>query len=169
MMRRSHWIMGLAALALAACGQPSQQREGGPASQIENGFDDDEEEAGALPPLPQVDGPLLETPSSDFAALEPSELGVFGAPTIQEAIVPLVGSPEAHEEGASVSLTIREAGETATADIVRANIPDDSVAAGHVRIEFRREPEGWFPTNAYRRSLCRRGDVAGQWTPGLCP
>ena len=167
-MRRAHWIMAAAALALAACGQPSQQEgEAGAPAQVQSGEDD--EGVLDLPPLPQVDAPLLEAPSSEFTAVEPTELGVIGAPSIEEAIAPLIGSPETHEEGASVSLTVREAGETATADVGRANIPDDSVSAGHVRIEFRREPEGWFPTNAYRRSLCRRGEAAGQWTSGLCP
>jgi hypothetical protein len=167
MMKRAHWILLAAALALGACGQPSQrQGETGPASQVEGPTS---EEDVSLPPLPQVDAALLQASAAEFTALEPSELGVFGAPTVEEAIAPLVGSPETHEEGASVSLTVRETGETATADVVRSNIPDDSVSAGHVRVEFRREPEGWFPTNAYRRSLCRRGDVAGQWTSGLCP
>jgi hypothetical protein len=55
------------------------------------------------------------------------------------------------------------------ADLVRAGLADDSVAAGHVRIEFRREADGWYPTNAYRRSQCARGGQAGQWTTGLCP
>ena len=168
MMRRAHWIIVVAALALAACGQQSKTgEETGPSSQVEDGALD--EGAQELPPLPQVDAALLQAASSEFVAIEPTELGVIGAPTIEEAIAPLVGSPETFEEGASVSLTVREAGETATADVVRANIPDDSVSAGHVRIEFRREPEGWFPTNAYRRSLCRRGELAGQWTAGLCP
>lgn len=168
MMKGAHWIMMAAAFALAACGQQSKTGEeaGGPSTQIEDSAEAEDE---ALPPLPQVDGALLEAPSTQFAAIEPTELGVIGAPSIEEAISPLVGSPEAHEEGASVSLTIRQSGEAATADIVRSSIPDDSVSAGHVRIEFRREPEGWFPTNAYRRSLCRRGELAGQWTSGLCP
>ncbi len=167
MMRRAHWVLVAAALALAACGQQSQKGdESGPASQIEDSTVDDAEE---LPPLPQVDAALLEAPSSEFVAVEPTELGVIGAPSVEEAIAPLIGSPETFQEGASVSLTVRESGETATADVVRSNIPDDSVSAGHVRIEFRREPEGWFPTNAYRRSLCRRGELAGHWTAGLCP
>jgi hypothetical protein len=160
-------MMAAAAFALAACGQQTQQgQETSPPVQAEEGASD---EAPELAPLPQVDAVLLEAPSTTFAPLESSELGVSGAPTIEEAIDPLVGSPEAHEEGASVSLTIRESGDSAIADIVRSNIPDDSVAAGHVRVEFRREPEGWFPTNAFRRSLCRRGELAGQWTSGLCP
>jgi hypothetical protein len=167
MMRRAHWIMAAAALTLAACGQQAQKgQDSEPASQIEDAVGD---EGGALPPLPQVDAALLEAPSTDFVAVEPTELGVIAAPTIEEAISPLVASPETFEEGASVSLTVRETGDTATADIVRSNIPDDSVSAGHVRIEFRREPEGWFPTNSYRRSQCRRGELTGQWTSGLCP
>ncbi len=165
MMRR--WIVVAAALALAACGQQSQNgQEIDASSQAEDVIDDGAEE---FVPLPQVDPALLNAPSSTFLAIEPTELDVVGAPTIEAAIEPLVGSPEAHEEGASVSLTVRETGDTATADIVRADIPDDSVAAGHVRVEFHREPEGWFPTNAYRRSLCRRGELANQWTSGVCP
>lgn len=167
-MRRGHWVVLAAALALTACGQQSQKgQEAGPSSQVEDNLGD--EGADEIPPLPQVDAALLEAASGQFAAIEPTELGVIAAPTVEQAIAPLVGSPETHEEGASVSLTVREAGDAATADIVRSNIPDDSVSAGHVRIEFRREPEGWFPTNAYRRSLCRRGEMAGQWTSGLCP
>jgi hypothetical protein len=165
-MMRALIVVAAAALTLAACGQQQQTTdESGTSAPVEDTLAGEEE----LVPLPEVETPLLQTPSSEFVALEPSELGVFGAPTIQEAIDPLVGSPEAQQEGASVSLSIRESGDTATADIVQSNIPDDSVSAGHVRIEFRREPEGWFPTNAYRRSLCRRGESAGQWTSGLCP
>lgn len=167
-MRRGHWVVLAAALALAACGQQSREGEqSGPSSQIEDSLDQDE--IGEIPALPQVDAALLEAPSSQFTAIEPTELGVIAAPTIEQSIAPLVSSPETHEEGASVSLTVRETDQTATADIVRSNIPDDSVSAGHVRVEFRREPEGWFPTNAYRRSLCRRGEMSGQWTSGLCP
>jgi hypothetical protein len=168
MMKRAHWIVLASALALAACGQQSQNGgEGDASSQVEDSAIDDS--ADEFVPLPQVDPALLAAPSSAFMAIEPTELDVVGAPTIEVAIEPLVGSPEAHEEGASVSLTVRETGDTAIADIVRSDIPDDSVAAGHVRVEFRREPEGWFPTNAYRRSLCRRGELANQWTTGTCP
>lgn len=165
-MMRGLILAAAAAFALAACGQQQQKAdEPGGIAPLEDVIAEEE----ALAPLPEVDAPLLAAPASEFVALEPSELGVFGARTVQEAIDPLVGSPEAETEGASLSLSIRESGETATADIVRANLPDDSVSAGHVRIEFHREPEGWMPTNAYRRSLCRRGETAGQWTSGLCP
>lgn len=167
MIKRSHLMVVAAALALAACGQQSQNGQEVPSSQVDDSAID--EGAEEFVPLPQVDAALLNAPASAFLAIEPTELDVVGAPTIEAAIEPLVGSPEAHEEGASVSLTVRESGDTATADIVRADIPDDSVAAGHVRVEFRREPEGWFPTNAYRRSLCRRGELANQWTSGACP
>jgi hypothetical protein len=163
-MMRAWIFAAVAAFTLAACGQ-QQQKSDDPVAPIE----DVTGEEAALAPLPEVDAPLLLAPSNQFVALEPSELGVFGAPTVLEAVDPIVGSPEAQQEGSSVSLSIRESGDTATADIVRANLPDDSVSAGHVRIEFQREPEGWFPTNAYRRSLCRRGESAGQWTSGLCP
>lgn len=166
MMRRAHWIVLAAALTLSACGQQQKQDDSAASSQVEAPLEPD---TPALPPLPQVEAALLAAPASDFVAIEPSELGVFGAPTVEQAISALVGSPETQEDGASVSLTVRESGDAATADVVRSNIPDDSVSAGHVRVEFRREPEGWMPTNAYRRSLCRRGELSGQWTSGLCP
>jgi len=168
MMKGAHWIIAAAAFALAACGQePNQGQEAGPSSQVEEGAG--EGAVAELPPLPEVDATLLAAVASDFAPIEPTELGVIGGTTIAEALSPLVGSPETHEDDASVSLSVRETGDTAIADVVRGNILDDSVSAGHVRIEFRREPEGWFPTNAYRRSLCRRGELAGQWSSGLCP
>lgn len=166
MMRRTRWIVLTAALIVAACGQQQKQDDSGASSHVETPLEPD---SPPLPPLPEVDGALLAAPASGFVAIEPSELGVFGAPTVEQAISALIGSPETQEDGASVSLTVREGGDAATADIVRSNIPDDSVSAGHVRVEFRREPEGWFPTNAYRRSLCRRGELSGQWTSGLCP
>ena len=87
------------------------------------------------------------------------------------ALEPLLGG-EVNEEGegnASLSLTVQEQGDSAIADVVRSGMLDDSVTAGHLRVEFRREPDGWFPTNAYRRSQCARGAQAGQWTSGLCP
>jgi hypothetical protein len=152
------------ALAVAACGQQqAPQQDAGEISTPSDEMTD----VDALPQLPEVDATLLAAPNTDFTAIEPSEVGVFGAPTVLEALAPLLG-PEV-TEGADVSLSVRETGEEAVADLVRAGLADDSVAAGHVRIEFRREPDGWYPTNAYRRSQCARGGQAGQWTTGLCP
>ncbi len=160
-------MLALCAFALAACGQPAQDEAGyevGSSAPIL----DDEGDADYAVELEQVDPLLVAAPPEDFVAIEPSEVGVFGAPTIIDAIHDLI-SGEALEGEANVSLTIREEGDIAFADIVRDNIPDDSVAAGHVRVEFRREPEGWFPTNAYRRWMCRRGPHANQWSRELCP
>lgn len=84
-----------------------------------------------------------------------------------EALEPLLG-PEV-VEGSNLSLSVRENGDDAIADIVRTDLQDDSVSGGHIRIEFRREADGWFPVNAYRRTQCARGAEAGQWTSGLCP
>jgi hypothetical protein len=152
------------ALAVAACGQQqAPQQDAGEISTPSDEMTD----VDALPQLPEVDATLLAAPNTDFTAIEPSEVGVFGAPTVLEALAPLLG-PEV-TEGADVSLSVRETGEEAVADLVRAGLADDSVAAGHVRIEFRREADGWYPTNAYRRSQCARGGQAGQWTTGLCP
>lgn len=168
MKRIALWIIAAGALALAACGQSGQPVDdsGSPASDASRSAPAPEDDA--LTPLPEVEQALLDAPSSAFVAIEPTELGVIAAPTVMEAIAPLIGL-EAYEEGASVHLSVRESGDAAVADIVRSNIPDDAVQAGQIRIEFRREPEGWFPTNAYRRTMCRRGDEAGQWTTELCP
>lgn len=161
----TRWRYGLAALALglAACGQPQAPTAG---EYAETPVEDVTDYTPA--PLPPVEAALLAAATSEFTAIEPSEVGVQAAASVEEALAPLL-SPESAEEGASLQYSVRESGDDVIADIVRTNIPDDSVAAGHVRIEFRREPEGWFPTNAYRRSQCRRGDAAGQWTTGLCP
>lgn len=160
------WAATTAAIGLLACGQP--QREDEPAqpaasSQVQS-FPTDDREAEVLAAVPAE---LLATANAAFTAIEPSEVGIFAAPTIEQALAPLL-SPEAHEEGASVQLTVREIEGAQVADIVRSDIPDDSIAAGHIRIEFRQEPEGWFPTNAYRRVMCRRGAHASQWTAGAC-
>lgn len=165
-MRVRDLALALCVLALVSCGQPAQEETG-----YESGssapLSDEEEAADHSVELEPVDPLLVAASPEDFVAIEPSEVGVFGAPTIMDSIHDLI-SGEALEGEASVSLTVREDGDIAFADIVRDNIPDDSVAAGHVRVEFRREPEGWFPTNAYRRWMCRRGAHANQWSKELC-
>ncbi|MBC7770270.1 MAG: hypothetical protein H7124_15930 [Phycisphaerales bacterium] len=154
------------ALALAACGQnqPSGQGDGGAII-----APDEETEIGGAErnELPPVEASLLGAPSDLFTAIEPSEVGVFGAPSVMDALDPLLG-PEM-TEGSNVHLSVREEGDGAIADIVRTGLADDSVSAGHVRVEFRREPDGWYPTNAYRRMQCARGAAPGEWTTGLCP
>jgi hypothetical protein len=163
MRRWAYAFVGAALLSTAACGQASQPGEtSAPPAE-------DEVVLEAAPSsLPPVEPALLAAPTSAFTAFEPSEIGVTGAPDIMTAIDPLIATG-AHEEGGELYLTIREEGDVATADVVRAGAADDSVSAGHLRIEFRREPEGWFPTNAYRRVQCARGALANQWTNGLCP
>ncbi len=153
-------------LALAACNQaqtPADETGGVTAGEESAGADDP-----VHPELPQVDAALLAAPNSDFVAIEPTEMGVIGSPDIREALAPLI-SVEALGEGEAVELSIRETGDTAVADVVRSGLADDSVAGGHVRIEFHREEEGWLPTNAYRRQQCRRGANAGAWTTAVCP
>jgi len=155
-----------AALLLAACGQPQQQEAGAGDAPISEAVTS--EDAGDAPPLPPVDAALIAAPNTAFTPIEPSEIGVFGAPTIDEALSPLL--VHGNEEGAGqLHLSVRESGAEAVADIVRANAADDSVSAGHLRIEFRRESDGWYPTNAYRRAQCARGALANQWTTELCP
>lgn len=150
-----------ALLCLTGCGQSSQQTTTqAPVAEAPP--------TPAPPEIPAVDEALLQAPNSAFVAIEPTEIGIIGAPDIREAIAPLI-SVEALSEGEAVQLSVRESGDDATADVVRSGLADDSVGAGHVRIEFRREPEGWFPTNAYRRHQCRRGAQAGAWTTEACP
>ncbi len=163
----SVWRYGLAAcvIALAACNQQPADREAeGSAPPVETTSDVNDPARTEIPP---VDAALLGAPNDAFTAIEPSEVGVFGAPAVMEALEPLLG-PEVME-GADVSLTVRENGDQAIADVVRTGLQDDSVSGGHVRIEFHREADGWFPVNAYRRTQCARGGEAGQWTAGLCP
>lgn len=162
MISLKHGLLAVTLLALAACGQqqqtaPADSDVGAPA----------EEETSAHVSLPPVDPALVAVPSTEFTAIEPTEIGIIAAPTVMEALEPLLG-PEM-SEGSSLSLTITAQRDDAVADVVRFGMADDSVSAGHLRVEFRREPDGWFPTNAYRRSQCARGDQAGQWTSGLCP
>ena len=162
----SAWRYALAAgaVALTACNQQPTDREAeGPAPPI----DTPEISEPGRAEIPPVDASLLGASNDVFTAIEPSEVGVFGAPSVMDALAPLLG-PEVVESGA-MSLSVRENGDQAIADVVSTGLQDDSVSGGHIRIEFRREADGWFPVNAYRRRQCARGGEAGQWTAGLCP
>lgn len=162
----SVWRYALAAclVALAACNQqPADPEASGSTTPVET----PEIVEPSRPEIPPVDASLLGAPNDAFTAIEPSEVGVFAAPAVMEALEPLLG-PEV-VEGADVSLSVRENGDQAIADVVRTGLQDDSVSGGHVRIEFRREADGWFPVNAFRRTQCARGGEAGQWIAGLCP
>lgn len=163
----SVWRYAVAAcvIALAACDQQPPDREAeGSTPSIDAPSETTDAPRAEIPP---VDASLLGATNDAFTAIEPSEVGVFGAPAVMEALEPLLG-PEVME-GADVSLSVRENGDQAIADVVRTGLQDDAVSGGHVRVEFRREADGWFPVNAYRRTQCARGGEAGQWTAGLCP
>lgn len=166
MSRIRFGVVAVLALALAACGQPAHEQEAN--SSLPPPLDDALESTAEHEPLPPVDAALLAAASSGFTAIEPTEFGVQAAPTIMDSLEPLLGV-ENQEGEQSLHLSITEQGDTAIADVVRTGIPDDSVSGGHIRIEYRREPDGWYPTNAYRRVMCGRGAEAGQWTAGLCP
>jgi hypothetical protein len=164
-MRRALGIV-LVAMTLAACGR-SNERIPEPPPLRPSIEDTQPQQPAPTEPLP-VDADLLAAPDTEFVAIEPSEVGVAGAPQIRDAIGPLISS-ESGEDSGTLQLTIREGETNAIVDIVRSDLPDDAVVAGQVRIEFRKEAEGWFPTNAYRRNKCRRGAYAMQWTTQLCP
>jgi hypothetical protein len=156
---RARFVLLCAALALASCGPPAAE----PSVDVPS----EAPAAPAAPDAPAVDAALLGAPNSEFAAVEPTELGVIGAPTVDEAISPLTA--DTHAESGTLQVSIQESGDNAVADVVRLGLGDDSVAGAHLRIEFRREPDGWYPTNAYRRFQCVRGALAGQWSVGPCP
>jgi hypothetical protein len=163
------WMMAIALAALAACG-PQAKRE--PASEAPlagaPAETNSEAEAPAEVRFPPVDAALTQAPESVFTAIEPSELGVFGAPTIQEALAGLLAGGEDAQD--QIHLSVRESGDSAVADIVRTGLADDSISAAHLRLELRREAaEGWYPVNAYRRQQCARGASAGQWSALPCP
>ena len=130
------------------------------------------EETITVSEIPRVEAPEsgAEAPDGAFRPIEPTEAGVIGAPTIWMALAPLGATvPEGEEGDQSLSVQIRREDAVYIADVVRSGLLDDSVRADHVRVEFRREPEGWFPTNAFRREQCRRGADAGQWSAAPCP
>lgn len=153
----------VAVLLIASCGQPATTSEAPPPAPPA-------EESSAAPQptdLPTPDAALVAAPSSAFTAVEPSELGVQPATSVREALAPLLSSDV--NEGATLQLGINQSGDAAVADIVRSGLEDDSVSAAQLRVEFRHEPDGWYPTNAYRRTMCARGDNAGQWSAAPCP
>jgi hypothetical protein len=156
-------IAALAALMLAACGQQGPSGPSEPA-----GSEPVTEAESPAPDFPPVDAALLSAPNSTFTPFEPTEVGIAAANTVHEALGPVI-SPESVSEGETLHLTIVEQGDTAVADIVRDGQQDDSISAGHVRVEFHREEDGWYPTNAYRRFLCRRGPRANEWSAEACP
>jgi hypothetical protein len=114
---------------------------------------------------------VLDIFAASNDAMEPIEstvVGVTAAPTVWQALEPAAGALE-EAEGGPVTVRLQPDGANIFADILREALPDDAVAAEHIRLEFRREPEGWFATNAWRRVQCRRGDGAGDWTRAVCP
>jgi hypothetical protein len=99
--------------------------------------------------------------------IEPTVAGVTAAPTVWQALEPMARL--AGSEQGPVTVRLRADGANIIADVLREALPDDAVAAEHIRLEFREEPDGWFPTNAWRRVQCRRGDDPGRWTRTACP
>lgn len=156
-------VIAAAALLLAACGQSNTGTTApGELTEAPGAL----EESAAIQ-APPVDAVLLAAPTSAFTAVEPSEVGISAAETIAQAIEPLA-SPET-AEGADLHVSVKEEGDNATADIVRAGLADDAIGSAHVRIEFIRSPEGWYPTNAYRRCQCRRAADPAAWSASPCP
>lgn len=156
-------VISLLAMMLAACGQSVSDAP--PAPPLE-------EEAPALSTASlnaaPVDAALLAAPNSEFMAIEPTEVGVVGAADVLEAIAPLI-SEESVGEGETLTVSVRDISGGKVADIVRNGLQDDSIGAAQVRIEFRREPDGWYPTNAYRRAQCRRAADPNAWSVAPCP
>lgn len=146
-------LAGLAVAGLSACA-PAQPPDG---------------EAPAVAPV-AAERPVDPFDAADaaFEPIEPTVVGVTAAPTVWQALAPLYAEP-AREGDQRMAVRISRRGDDIVADVLRSGLLDDSVGTEHVRIAFREEPEGWFPTNAWRRVQCRRGERAQEWTPGLCP
>ncbi|MDO5103387.1 MAG: hypothetical protein Q4D91_10895 [Lautropia sp.] len=55
--------------------------------------------------------------------------------------------------------------------VTMVNLPDDSLAAERIRIEFVRRGAAWVAVSAARQMRCRRGEsaVPSNWTDGVCP
>lgn len=131
---------------------------------------DDKPAGRGLPQTSASDPAYWEAPAGEFEAVEPTVFGVVGSPAVWDALAPLGrrglaadGTPE------TLDAHIRVEGGGLIADVLHENLADDAISAEHVRIEFRREPEGWFPTNAYRRHKCRRTTEPAAWSTALCP
>ncbi len=136
-----------AALAAAACVAPEIMDDG---------------DAGAAS--------LFDAPNRLFMGVEPSVLGLTGAPTVWEVLAPIGRrSPEGLEADQRTDLRIRMEGDAVRADIVQSGLLDDAVAAEQVRLYLRLDSEGWWVANAYVRQKCRRGADAGAWTNEPCP
>ena len=147
----------LAVLVLAACGDVSNAPTA-PA------------EAPAPPPAVSADGTPWSAPNSDFEAVEPTIFGIIGAATVWDALAPIGRSSLESTEGSpGLKVNVRAEGEGFVADVIRSGLADDAVGDEHVRIEFRREVDGWYPTNAYRRHTCRRAADPEQWSTNPCP
>jgi hypothetical protein len=112
---------------------------------------------------------VFAAPNEEFEPVEPTVFSIIGAPTVWDALAPLGQSFE--PEGADPALTvrIRVSGDDQIADVLRTSLADDAINSEHIRIEFRREPEGWYATNAYVRQKCRRGPDPEIWTRAPCP
>lgn len=109
-------------------------------------------------------------PSSAFEAVEPTVFGISGSLRVWDALAPLGRQgPEPGEGNQTLDAHLRVEGEGVVADVLRTDLADDAVSAEHVRIEFRREVDGWYPTNAYLRHKCRRAATPGEWTTAPCP
>lgn len=123
---------------------------------------------------PHADVPSLATdvfaaPNEEFEPVEPTVFRIIGAPTVWDALAPLGHSFEPEGADPTLTLRIRASGGDQIVDVLRTSLADDAINSEHIRIEFRREPEGWYPTNAYARRKCRRAPDPEIWTRAPCP
>lgn len=147
-------VVGLLALTLAACGESSAPPSAPPQ---------------VTAPMQPVSSEVWNAPNSELEAVEPTIFQIVGAPTVWDALAPLGRAFEGGEGAPTLTVHFRTEGDGQVADIVRTGLADDSLGSEHIRIEFRREPEGWYPTNAYRRHTCRRASDPQLWSSAPCP
>ena len=112
---------------------------------------------------------VFAAPNEEFEAVEPTVFRIIGAPTVWDALAPLGRSFEPEGADPTLIVQIRVSGSDQIVDVLRTSLADDAISSEHIRIEFRREPEGWYTTNAYVRQKCRRGPAPEIWTLAPCP
>jgi hypothetical protein len=111
----------------------------------------------------QSDGTVWIGPAH-YRIVKPQTLGIADAPTIWQAMTPLVSTPSRGGEG--VDAYIHPQGNGYMATVLR-ELKEGPATADEVLVSFDRAGVGWRPTAAYKREVCR-GTPAAQWTTGPC-
>ena len=114
--------------------------------------------------------PPWDAPTDAFEAVEPTIFGIIGAATVWDALRPIGREgPDSAEGSQTVTIFIRNDSVHTVADVLQTGLADDAISDQHLRFEFRRDVDGMYPVNAYRRHKCRRAEDPQQWSTSPCP